>query len=132
MSAGYPPFFGDNPFSVYQKILEAKISYPSSVAKSAQLLIGSLLVANRIKRLGCGSGGFERFKSHLFFTGIEWNSAARGLLMPPVVPSVASNGDSSNFDIYPDESVEEQANLTSAEREMFREFDRILDRPIRE
>ncbi len=132
MCAGYPPFYGDNPFAVYQKILECKVSYPSFVPAVAQALIGGLLTSNRTKRLGSGAGGFERFKSHLFFTGIEWNSAARMLLMPPAVPTVTSEGDASNFDLYPEETTEEAANLTSAEREMFREFDRILDRPIKE
>ena len=130
MSAGYPPFFGDNPFAVYQKILECKVSFPSFVPTNTQSLINGLLTSNRTKRLGSGSGGFDRLKVHAFFTGIEWNSAARMLLMPPAVPTVTSDGDASNFDLYPDETTEEPANLTSIEREMFREFDRILDRPI--
>jgi protein kinase X len=132
MACGYPPFYGDNPFTVYQKILEARVSYPSYLPASTQAIVGSLLTPNRVKRLGSGAGGFDRIKLHTFFTGIEWNSAARMLLMPPAVPTVTSDGDTSNFDLYPDETTEEQANLTSQEREMFREFDRILDRPIRE
>ena len=69
-------------------------------------------------------------KKHIFFQGIEWNTAAQMLMMPPVVPSVITDGDTSNFDVYPDEAMEEQANLTSSERELFREFDRILERPV--
>lgn len=132
MAVGYPPFYGETPFSVYQKILEAKVSFPFSLSKLTQNLISGFLNPSRVKRLGSGAGGFDRIKINLFFVGIEWNSAARGLLMPPLVPTVTSDGDSSNFDVYPDETVEEKANLTSAEREMFREFDRILDRPVRE
>lgn len=132
MAAGYPPFYGENPFAVYQRILSGQVSFPFGVSSVTQSLISGLLTANRTKRLGSGAGGFERIKLHLFFAGIEWNSAARGLLLPPVVPTVTSEGDTSNYDLYPDESFEEQANLTSAEREMFREFDRILERPVRE
>lgn len=130
MITGYPPFFGDNPFVVYQKILSAKIEFPSGVPGQAQKLISSLLNPSRSQRIGSGSGGFDKFKKHSFFSGIEWNSAAQRLMMPPVVPSVTGDGDTSNYDVYPDEALEEQANLTSNERELFREFDRILERPI--
>lgn len=132
MMTGIPPFYGENPFSVYQKILEGKISFAFMTPKATQSVISGFLTSNRIYRLGCGAGGFDKVRSHPFFTGIEWNSASMMLLMPPVVPTVQSDGDTSNFDVFPDEALEEQANLTSTEREMFREFDRILERPVQE
>jgi hypothetical protein len=55
-------------------------------------------------------------------------SAARQLLMPPLVPLVLGEGDTSNYDLYPDEGVDEIANFTIEERKMFNEFDVILDR----
>ena len=52
------------------------------------------------------------------------------LIVPPVVPTIHSDGDTSNFDFYEEESTEEVSNLTSAERTLFYEFDRILGREI--
>lgn len=132
MACGYPPFFGDNPFDIYKKILDGKFSFPFNlrIPKSTQSVIRGFLVNNRSKRLGSGSGGFSKVKSHKFFKGVEWNSAAKQLIMPPVVPTVASEGDTSNFDFFPEEGVEESCKLTQEQREMFYEFDRILERPI--
>ena len=31
MLAGYPPFFDDNPFGIYEKILSGKIDWPKSI-----------------------------------------------------------------------------------------------------
>jgi protein kinase X len=129
MVVGHPPFYGPNPFVVYQKILETKITFPTSVPRAAKTLMSALLTPNRSSRLGSGSGGFEALKRQSYFSGIDWVSASQQLIMPPMVPTVTSDGDTSNFDIYPDENVEEHGNLTSEEREQFREIDRILERP---
>ena len=129
MAAGYPPFYGDNPFSVYQKILQARIKFPSSVPQTARSIIGGFCTVNRTRRLGSGRGGFDNMKKHRFFWGIDWRAAARQLIVPPIVPTVSSAGDTSNFDFYSDEPPEELANLTSDERRMFNEIDEsILER----
>jgi serine/threonine protein kinase len=131
MACGYPPFYGESPFVVYRKILEGSFSYPSGIVpKQAQAFISGCLTTNRASRLGSGSGGFNSIKRNVFFLGIEWNSAACQLIMPPTVPTVKSEGDTSNFDFFPEEAVEEPGNLTKSERESFREFDLILERPI--
>ena len=46
------------------------------------------------------------------------------------MPTINQEGDTCNFDFYPEEAVEEVSNLTLEEREMFSEFDRILGRPV--
>lgn len=56
MLAGYPPFYDENPFGIYQKILQGKIEYPRHFDSKAKDLIKKLLVADRSKRLGgCAS-----------------------------------------------------------------------------
>ena len=62
--------------------------------------------------------------------GISWDSVGKRLLVPPFVPTVKSDGDTSNYDYYPEEAVEEIGNLTKEERAMFNEFDVLLDRPV--
>eukprot|EP00605_Chrysophyceae_sp_TOSAG23-4_P000233 GSChrysophyteH1.ASY1.ANO1.270.1 assembled CDS len=111
MAHGYPPFYGDNPFSVYSKILACSISFPRSCPKSTKSIVKAFCNPSRSGRLG-----------------IEWRSAARQYIVPPIVPLVQSGGDSSNYDFYGDEIAEEASNLTLDERKLFREFEEILER----
>jgi protein kinase X len=39
MLAGYPPFFDDNPFGIYEKILSGKIEWPRQIDPLAKDLI---------------------------------------------------------------------------------------------
>jgi len=48
----YPPFFDDNPFGIYEKILAGKIVFPSHIDANAKDLIKKLLTADRTKRIG--------------------------------------------------------------------------------
>jgi serine/threonine protein kinase len=128
MIVGYPPFFGRNPFIVYRKILQNNITFDDAVVqKPTKAAITAFLSSDRLQRLG--SSNFEQVKSHAFFKGVDWNSAFRELLVPPMVPTVLSEGDSSNFDFYPEEALEEPANMTNEERNLFYTIDEILDRP---
>ena len=52
MLAGYPPFFDDNPFGIYEKILAGRIYFPPHFDSTAKDLIKKLLTADRTKRLG--------------------------------------------------------------------------------
>lgn len=52
MLAGYPPFFDDNPFGIYEKILAGRIYFPAQIDSTAKDLIKKLLTADRTKRLG--------------------------------------------------------------------------------
>lgn len=52
MHCGYAPFFDDNNFSTYEKILEAKIDWPKWINPVGKDLMKKLLVPDRFKRLG--------------------------------------------------------------------------------
>lgn len=52
MLAGFPPFYDDNPFGIYEKILGGKIEWPKHLDPVAKDLIKKLLVQDRTKRLG--------------------------------------------------------------------------------
>ena len=52
LSTGFPPFFDDNPFGIYEKILSGKIDWPRHMDPVPKDLIKKLLVADRSKRLG--------------------------------------------------------------------------------
>jgi serine/threonine protein kinase len=131
MLAGYPPFFSTNPFSVYQKILECKIKFPNTLDRRARSVVTEFLSLDRGSRLGCTMGGFGSITRHSFYSGISWDSAKQALLQPLLVPTVLSAGDTSNFDFYAEEDSEVSSNLKAEEREMFKEFDPILNRPVK-
>ena len=64
--AGYPPFYDDNPFGIYEKILSGKLEWPRHVEMTAKDLVKRLLVQDRTKRLGCMKAGAEDIKRHRF------------------------------------------------------------------
>lgn len=53
MLAGYPPFFDENPFAIYEKILVGRVDWPRpSLDATAKDLVKKLLTQDRTKRLG--------------------------------------------------------------------------------
>lgn len=130
MLYGHPPFFGENPFSVYQLILKGKVKFSTltPISPFAKEVLKGLLKVDRGSRMGSGSSGVRSLQRNMFFNGIAWDSVFKKLVVPPLVPSIKTEGDTSNYDYYPEEVSDEIGNLTRAERVMFDEFDRILDR----
>ena len=55
--SGCPPFYDDNQYRVYEKILSAKIEWPRYFDSTAKDLIKKLLVTDPTKRLGSGNLG---------------------------------------------------------------------------
>ena len=64
MLAGYPPFFDDNPFGIYEKILSGKVEWPTHLEPTARDIVRRLLVQDRNKRLGTSKTGTEDVKKH--------------------------------------------------------------------
>ena len=50
--SSYPPFFDDNSFGIYEKILAGRVQFPSHFDFLAKDLLKRLLVGDRTKRLG--------------------------------------------------------------------------------
>lgn len=53
MLVGYPPFYADNPFGIYEKILTAKYEWPRLVDPVAKDLVKKLLGTNRLNEYLC-------------------------------------------------------------------------------
>ena len=114
MIAGYPPFYDENPFGIYQKILNGRIDFPKFISdESTKSLITKLLVHDCSKRLGCQTGKSEDVKRHKFFKPIDWNSLQARAVRAPYIPPVKSADDNSMFDKYP-ESVDKVGTVPSA------------------
>ncbi|ODM87193.1 Protein kinase DC2, partial [Orchesella cincta] len=97
MNCGYAPFYDDNNFSTYEKILAAKIEWPKYIDAVAKDMIKKLLVPDRFKRLGNMKNGAEDVKRHRWFRDVDWDD------VPPIIPKVSFDGDTRNFDEYPEE-----------------------------
>ncbi|KAJ2747587.1 cAMP-dependent protein kinase catalytic subunit [Coemansia sp. BCRC 34301] len=102
MLAGYPPFYDDNPFGIYEKILAGKLVFPSFFSASARDLIQRLLIADVGKRLGNLQGDGEDVKAHAWFAVIDWQVLVQRRIPPPIVPPHRHPGDTCNFDKYPE------------------------------
>lgn len=122
MLAGYPPFYDDNPFGIYQKILAGKIDFPRHFDPNAKDLIKKLLTADRTKRFGCLKAGAGDIKTHKWFKGVEWDKLAFRQVKPPMVPQVAGDTDTSNFDKYPDSEEDQSPPLVGKDRDAFKDF----------
>ncbi|KAI4554106.1 hypothetical protein MJG53_019405 [Ovis ammon polii x Ovis aries] len=74
MLSGFPPFFDDNAFGIYQKILAGKIDFPRHLEFSVKDLIRKLLVTDRTRRLGNMKNGAEDVKQHRWFRLVDWGA----------------------------------------------------------
>lgn len=105
MLVGYPPFYADNPFGIYEKILNAKYEWPRLVDPVAKDLVKKLLVPDRTKRLGNMKNGSEDIRRHRWFKHLDWDAVYNRKITPPIIPIVKTDGDTSNFDDYPDDQT---------------------------
>mmetsp|Transcript_2028 Transcript_2028/g.3813 ORF Transcript_2028/g.3813 Transcript_2028/m.3813 type:complete len:329 (-) Transcript_2028:48-1034(-) len=123
MLAGYPPFYDENPFGIYQKILAGKIDFPGHFDSHAKDLIKKLLVADKSKRLGSLKSGADDIKKHKWFKGFDFKALFEKKLRAPLQIDVRSADDTSNFDDYPD-SVDDPGSkmLPPQAREIFKDF----------
>lgn len=122
MLAGYPPFFDDNPFGIYEKILAGKFAFPANIDPNAKDLIKRLLVTDRTKRLGNLKGSSDDVKKHKWFRGVDWDVLLNRQVLAPIIPSIRHPGDTSNFEIYPEVQEEDQGPITDIFWHLFREF----------
>lgn len=125
MLAGYPPFFDETPFGIYQKILAGKIDFPKHFSAEAKDLIRKLLTADRTKRLGCLRGGATDIREHPWYARMDWSAVFNQSIPAPLVPRVKDEKDTSNFDDYPDSDEDTAARLAPKDAELFAEFDSL-------
>ncbi|XP_072470564.1 cAMP-dependent protein kinase catalytic subunit PRKX isoform X1 [Notamacropus eugenii] len=154
MLSGFPPFFDDNPFGIYQKILAGKIDFPRHLDLYVKDLIKKLLVVDRTRRLGnmkedidkleCvqkkmtrmvkGTGnhakqgsverknGADDVKRHRWFRSVDWDAVPQRKLKPPIVPKVSNDGDTSNFEAYPEDDWNKTPPVPPKDLEIFKNF----------
>ncbi|CAL1673317.1 unnamed protein product [Lasius platythorax] len=99
MLFGDTPFFADSLVGTYSKIMDHRNSlyFPQNVeiSHSAKNLICGFLT-DRSKRLG--RNGVDEIKCHPFFKNDQWTFDNLRECVPPVVPELSGDDDTSNFD----------------------------------
>ncbi|KAF2074596.1 hypothetical protein CYY_004103 [Polysphondylium violaceum] len=109
MLAGYPPFYDDDTFAIYNKILAGRITFPLGFDSDAKDLIKRLLTADRTRRLGALKDGAMDVKNHRWFADINWESLYNRTIPGPFIPNIQHQGDSSNFELYEEEEMIEES-----------------------
>ena len=125
MLAGYPPFYDENPFGIYQKILAGKIEFPRQFDAKAKEVTKKLLTADRTKRLGCLRNGADDVKASKWFAKVDWNAVYNCTLPAPFIPEISSDGDTHHFEPYADSVEDLSVPLTGKERELFTDFEKF-------
>ncbi|MEE6485485.1 hypothetical protein FKM82_014302 [Ascaphus truei] len=105
---GSPPFSGPDPMKTYNIILRGidMIEFPKKITKNAANLIKKLCRDNPSERLGNLKNGVKDIQKHKWFEGFNWEGLRKGTLTPPIIPSVSSPTDTSNFDSFPEDNDE--------------------------
>lgn len=100
---GSPPFCGADPMRTYNIILKGidVIEFPKRISKWAQNLIRKLCRDSPAERLGYLRGGLRDIKCHRWFEGFDWIGLQKQTMIPPIIPTVRSATDTSNFDHFP-------------------------------
>jgi len=122
MLAGYPPFYDENPFGIYQKVLGGRIEFPRHFDAKAKDLIKRLLTHDRAKRFGCLKNGAEDIKKHKWYKTMEWDLLLSRQLPPPFIPAVRSPDDTSMFDQYPESTEASAPPIAPADQALFESF----------
>jgi len=118
MSAGYPPFFADQPIQIYEKIVSGKVRFPSHFSSDLKDLLRNLLQVDLTKRYGNLKNGVDDIKTHKWFSTTDWIAIYQRKVEPPFVPKTKGPGDASNFDDY----EEEPLRIATTEK-FFKEFE---------
>jgi len=121
MVAGYPPFYDDNTFGTYEKILTGVVSYPKGFSKECRVLIGKLLMVDVGKRLGNLRGGAADVRGQGWFDGLDWMLLLKKQITPPIRPFCKDEGYTGNFERYPD-SVEDTTSIPAQLQKVFENF----------
>eukprot|EP01113_Clastostelium_recurvatum_P006206 TRINITY_DN12814_c0_g1_i3.p2 TRINITY_DN12814_c0_g1~~TRINITY_DN12814_c0_g1_i3.p2 ORF type:complete len:424 (+),score=104.72 TRINITY_DN12814_c0_g1_i3:1456-2727(+) len=122
MLAGYPPFFDDNPFGIYEKILGGRIQFPGHFDPNAKDLIRKLLASDRTRRLGNLKGGAGDIKQHKWFKGVDWEMLYAKRVVAPIVPEVEHEGDTGYFEKYEDNVEDNTPQIGDPYKSIFKDF----------
>jgi serine/threonine protein kinase len=83
---GRCPFMNEDPFEIFKKIVQTKITFPKDMDKGAKSLIRHLTDHDLSKRYGNLKHGVEDIKRHRFFKDINFYSIITQAVTPSYIP----------------------------------------------
>ncbi|KAI9323664.1 kinase-like domain-containing protein [Dichotomocladium elegans] len=105
MLAGYPPFYDESQFKLYEKILTSEPQFPSHFHPNVRDLLKHLLTADLTQRYGNLRAGYKDVMYHPWFSDINFEDLLAQKVQPPYIPTLSGQGDASNFDQYAEEKT---------------------------
>ncbi|EGR29479.1 protein kinase domain protein [Ichthyophthirius multifiliis] len=82
MLTGDPPYYDDDIPTMYKKIKEGNLHYPSFVSQAARNFVNGLLDRNPKTRLGAQNK--DQIRKDPFFEGIDWDKLLNKQYKPPI------------------------------------------------
>ncbi|KZT28446.1 cAMP dependent protein kinase [Neolentinus lepideus HHB14362 ss-1] len=127
MMVGYPPFFDETAYGIYEKILQGKINWPKEMDPLTRDLIKAFLHPDRSKRLGNLIGGPQDVLDHPWFRGVDWDALERREIRAPIIPQISANDDIRHYSHLPLPPLDEIPGLFREERPppLYQRFDPI-------
>ncbi|KAJ3070139.1 hypothetical protein HDU98_006821 [Podochytrium sp. JEL0797] len=122
MIAGHPPFFDDDPFRLYEKIVACRLAFPPFMHPLAKDLIRKLLTPDLSRRYGNLRDGALDIKLHPWFQGVDWDAVWELKVEPPYVPDVGGVDDTSHFDEYEEDYAPYGRNVPDVYKDKFKGF----------
>ncbi|KAF5387072.1 hypothetical protein D9615_001675 [Tricholomella constricta] len=116
MLVGYPPFFDESPYDIYEKILNGHIHWPRTMDHLSRDLIRAFLNPDRTKRLGNMNGGPQDILDHPWFRGVDWDALERREINAPIIPHTSSVDDTRHFLHLPLPPADEMPGLIKEEQ----------------
>lgn len=116
------PFFDDNQFKLYEKIVTCKPVYPSYFSEEVVDLLKHLLTPDLSRRYGNLKAGSQDVIDHPWFKSIDFKQLENRQIKAPFIPDVKCEGDASNFDNYEEEKISYGATEPDPYRKYFTEF----------
>ncbi|CAF1216991.1 unnamed protein product [Adineta steineri] len=113
MSAGYPPFFADQPIQIYEKIVSGRVRFPNHFTVDLKDLLKNLLQVDLTRRYGNLKPGVRDIKEHRWFKDMDFISIYEKTITAPFIPRT----DRENYETY-----EEQPLTVSSTERYPREF----------
>lgn len=123
MLAGYTPFYDANAMKTYENILNAELKFPPFFNADAQDLLSKLIERDLSKRLGNLQNGSADVKNHPWFSEVVWEKLlSRNIETPYEPPIQQGQGDTSQFDRYPEEEINYGVQGDDPYADLFKEF----------
>ncbi|CAO3631191.1 unnamed protein product [Mucor fragilis] len=122
MLSGVAPFYDDNQFKLYEKIVACNPIYPKYFSEQVIDLLKHLLTPDLSSRYGNLKNGCQDVIQHPWFQSIDFDKLAQRQVKAPYIPNVNGEGDASNFDVYDEDSTPYGMPEPDPYRKYFTEF----------